>query len=207
MSFFEDCIGEENEEYLTKLKDDQKLQFEKAYAIALTRSWDEKFVPVLDMFNHHPLPNIEVVEDEEEENTETISIYAATDIRRGDQLYTDYRERSEGFTHHVSTLLRDFGFVEDYPQQWEIPTPEKRSNIEENHIPAKIKFDVVRVENEGGEQYGIHWIRPETPLVHPVAADHLKKELARIMDGDKPDQPSARRRMPGDITTQTNSSI
>ena len=36
---------------------------------------------------------------------------------------------------------------------------------------------------------------------------YFKQELARIMDGDKPDQPSARRRMPGDVTTQTNSSI
>ena len=180
LSFFEDCIGEEDEEVLTNLKDDQKFQFEKAYAIALTRSWDEKLVPVLDMFNHHPLPNIGVVEDYEEEDAETISIYAATYIRRGDQLYTDYRERSEGFTHHVSTLLLEFGFVEDYPQQWEIPTPEKRSIIEENEIPTDIRFDVVREENESGEQYSIHWIRPETPLLHPVAADHLKEELARI---------------------------
>lgn len=179
LSFFKDCIDLENEGYLTDIEDDQKIPFETAYAIALTRSWDEKLVPVLDMFNHHPQPNI-VVDDDDDKDAQTIKIFAKTDIRRGDQLYTDYRNRSQDSIHHVSTLLRDFGFVEDYPQQWKIPTPEKRSNIEENNVPVDIRFDIVRVENEDGERYDVNWVRPVTPLVHPVAANHLKKELARI---------------------------
>ncbi len=181
LSFFEECI--ENEDH--PLYDVENLGLETAFAIALSRSWDEKFVPILDMFNHHPMPNI-VTKTVKGQNraSSMIVVSAKHDIERGNELYTTYRQRSRDDTHSVSTLLMEFGFVEDYPQRWVLPTPQRRSHIEANEIPSEIEFDVWRVGSDDNNDFGIMWLLPDEPLANPIAVEHLKNELARIQEMD-----------------------
>ncbi len=177
LSFFEACVEDEKD----PIYEADKLGLETAFTIALTRAWDEKFVPVLDMFNHHPRSNIVTKTMREEEGApKMIVVFAKYDIDKGYELFTSYRERSRDSSHSVSTLLKEFGFVEDYPQRWVLPTPQKRSNNIQNEVPPEIEFDVWKTGTQSSDRFEVHWINPSEPPTNPVAIDHLKKELTRI---------------------------
>ena len=182
-SFVEDCLdGDE------KIHEDQILLFETAYAIALTRNTGEKFIPILDMFNHRYHANIvaKFVHD-----SQLFVLVAKRNIEQGEELFMNYRDFDRDSDYHVSTLFQDFGFVEDYRQQWLLPTPKKRSNIEANEIPAQIRFEIFKTGSGDDvnddiqsvmNNYGIRWIKPEQPVANPIVADHLKKELSRLKE-------------------------
>ena len=182
-SFLEDCVDDEYEDLISGMNDDKKAKFESAYAIALTRSWDEKLVPLLDMINHSPNFNIgkKTIKDDDG-RPQYIVVFSTRNIRKGQQLYTSYRNRNRDRTHHAGTLFENFGFVEDFPQRWKLPTPQRRSNVEANQIPADITFEVFKVttEKEEVDEYEIEWERPSEGVSHPAAVDFLKEELSRI---------------------------
>ena len=52
-SFFTSCLNNDGGIDYTKFDEDKRQPFEFAYATALSRSRDDKLVPLLDMFNHH----------------------------------------------------------------------------------------------------------------------------------------------------------
>ena len=191
VSFIEECIEEDDSELSRKVKQmtsDEISSFETAYAISLTRSWSEKLVPCLDMFNHDSrYANVETDTEGEDDKgiPQFILLYASKDVEKGDQLFTTYRQRHQDFVYTMSEMLRDYGFIEDYPQHWTLPTPEKRSITNENNIPPEIKFVVFETETEEGEaSFDVQWTSPIRPLRHTAAADYLNKELTRIKDMD-----------------------
>mmetsp|Transcript_14994 Transcript_14994/g.30658 ORF Transcript_14994/g.30658 Transcript_14994/m.30658 type:complete len:1097 (-) Transcript_14994:155-3445(-) len=185
ISFFDNCVDEEDDEIgIEEGKTWQ--QFEFAYATTLARSWDEYLIPLIDMINHNGNFNVAAKSNlegwEESEDPDVISIHATRDIRKGEQLYSNYRFRDRKTEHHVSKMLRNYGFVEDYPQRWVIPTPARRSNVEENVVPDQISFDIIRIENGDDVQYELKWVDPKQPLVFGFVAEHLQKELTRIAE-------------------------
>jgi spermidine synthase/S-adenosylmethionine/arginine decarboxylase-like enzyme len=195
-SFFTTCLNNDSGIDYTKFDEEKRQPFEFAYATALSRSRDDKLVPLLDMFNHHGGDKFNVdsspvhqQKGDDEDNdmkytSEYINVYAKRDIRMGEQLYINYMECNDEYLrrheHHLSKLLRDHGFVEDYPQRWSIPTPSHHSNVEENNIQHEIIFDIIQVDDD--DTYEIKWEVPAKVPAHPTIVTHLQKELTRIED-------------------------
>ena len=87
---------------------------EVATTAVLTHGEDEGMLPLTDKFNSRGgnWTNVEFLNGEE-----NIAMYvrAMRDIDKGEQLYTDYRDYGQVGT---PDMLRDYGFVESYPQRW-----------------------------------------------------------------------------------------
>eukprot|EP00536_Pseudo-nitzschia_multiseries_P004823 jgi/Psemu1/64805/estExt_Genemark1.C_840034 len=180
-SFVNDCIGKKDE---VEIKEEETLQqVEFAYATMLSRSMDESLVPLVDMINHNVDFNVEIETTKGSDDTEdpdVVEVHAASTIHKGEQLYINYRRRDRDGIRQTAHLLRNFGFVEEYPQRWVLPTPPRRSNIDENNVPHEIIFDVVRVED--GKDYEIEWFDPTKPILFDFVAEHLQKEMDRIAE-------------------------
>ena len=194
-SFFTSCLNNDGGIDYTKFDEDKRQPFEFAYATALSRSRDDKLVPLLDMFNHHGGDKFNVDsstvhqqkgDDDNKDmkyTSEYINVYAKRDIHMGEQLYINYMECTDEYLrrheNHLSKLLRDHGFVEDYPQRWSIPTPVQRSHFGENNVPHEIIFDIIKVDDDA---YELKWEAPAEAPAYPTIFAHLQKELTRIED-------------------------
>lgn len=97
---------------------------EFAALLVIQRSWDDLLLPVYDMMSHrngHWL-NTKTDEDASVHDGTPIDVLAKRDIKAGEQIYVSYnmcedctsRERTYG----TPQIFRDYGFVEDFPQQW-----------------------------------------------------------------------------------------
>ncbi len=195
VSFVEDCLEEKDlEAFHNDFAGEEDIaRVESAYKIALTRSWEGKYFPIVDMFNHHPRATVDF---DFHGPSRMIFVTAELDTPKGFELFMDYRSRDPDPLFQdifVPTILRDYGFVEDFPQQWKLETPRRRSNYEENEIPPFVEITVHKTRSTVGstvdekndpqsiqKNYRAEWTTPGQPLAHPVAAAHLKKELARI---------------------------
>jgi hypothetical protein len=93
----------------------------------MQRSYHEYMIPVYDFYNHAngPLANVdvEVSLGKKADELEMVEIYAWRDIAQGEELRRSYNEmeimgdRASRF-YGTPEILRDYGFVEDYPQRW-----------------------------------------------------------------------------------------
>jgi hypothetical protein len=95
---------------------------QQALAMVVQRGWDSVLIPIYDMLNH--------MSDPEELNTDNNSVYSAEGLRvwasktieEGEELFLTYDNCFDcGTTPDdwgTTELLRDFGFVEQYPQQY-----------------------------------------------------------------------------------------
>lgn len=101
-----------------------------AYFFLLSRGWFDKLIPIIDMFNHRngKHRNVEVTAIEDEEHD--IAAYATRDIQKGEQLQYTYSECMDRtcdfsnlrYTYTLQHILIEYGFIELYPQRWEIDT-------------------------------------------------------------------------------------
>lgn len=113
-----------------------------AYNHVLRRSWDDIMIPLLDMVNHRngKWKNIDSNSAHEEED---INVFALRDIAKGEQLYLSYNECTDcedyAHTYVLPHILRDYGFVEQYPRRW-------------NFFENKLMFQLE--EKEGGKNRG-----------------------------------------------------
>jgi len=141
----------------------QRQQFEWAYAtvLARTRSKEELFVPLVDLFNHHrgkqqwnvesspsAMTGIKLAqEDDENDHRNFVKVYTKRDIRAGEQLFLNYIEGEDDYFRRqdqfVSTLLREHGFIEDFPQRWKLPS---------HKVQYQIIFDIVKKRKNRGRR-------------------------------------------------------
>ena len=109
---------------------------EIAYLLVTQRSWDELLIPVFDMLSHRngkwlntdnvPLRLDDDDDDDDNNNDDKdnrdVVVFARRDIAAGEELYTSYNmcRDCDGRARHYGTpeILRDYGFVEDYPRRF-----------------------------------------------------------------------------------------
>ncbi|VEU34716.1 unnamed protein product [Pseudo-nitzschia multistriata] len=189
VSYLRDCLDDDERTEFAEETIRQKIEF--AYATTLSRSWDEDLIPLMDMINHSSEHNVlkRVVseetegdddDDDESEDPGAVEIYATRNIGKGEELFLDYMGRDRDTKHSTPELLRNFGFVEDYPQRWVLPVPQRRSNTDANNVPDEISFDVLEVRD--GSRYEVRWIDPSMPLIFGFVVEHLQKEQTRIAE-------------------------
>jgi len=97
---------------------------ENASLVVVQRSWDDVLIPVYDMMSHrngqwHNTKSNSVRGDS------NVVVKAKRDIKTGEELYTSYNmcedcgNRKDSYG--TPEILRDYGFIEQYPQRWIFP--------------------------------------------------------------------------------------
>ena len=133
-----------------------------AALIVIQRAWDDILIPVYDMMSHRNGYWLNTASDDigEHRGKEAIRVRASRDIKKGEQIYTSYNmcEDCGGRVDNYGTseILRDYGFVEQFPQSWIFPSG-----------PIGFRIDVSNPEDvEKGEEeklYVTEWIEDELP--------------------------------------------
>ena len=104
--------------------DHDKEALRAAFRIVVSRGWEDKLVPVLDMINHRNGRFHNVDQANSVHGTQDISIVAIRDISVGEQLYYSYNECHDvdcegiAYTYTTPQIFADYGFVEQYPRRF-----------------------------------------------------------------------------------------
>lgn len=154
-------------------------ELEFAYLSTVSRAWSDKLVPVFDMINHHS-GRFANVDSTPVHGPNDVSVYATRDIAAGEQLYLSYMDciDEKGFENEyvLPQMLRDFGFVDQYPQRWIFP-----GEVDDPGEGLVFDVDFARPEGgtqpKGGQAMTLTW-RTEEPS--PKQQGFLKKQLGRL---------------------------
>lgn len=94
---------------------------EYAALLVIQRSWDDLLIPVFDMMSHRNGDWWNTGSNHLHEG-EPATVFARRDIEAGEEIYTTYNHcedcgaRYE--TYGTPEILREYGFVEQFPQSW-----------------------------------------------------------------------------------------
>ncbi len=94
---------------------------ERAALLVIQRAWDHLMIPVYDMMNHRNGESVNTMSNNARLEG-AVRVQAKRDIKAGEEIYTTYNmcedceERANTFG--TPEILRDYGFVEQYPQSW-----------------------------------------------------------------------------------------
>ena len=94
---------------------------EYAALLVVQRSWDDLLIPVNDMMSHRNGHWLNTQSSNVHEGDD-VRISASRDIKAGEEIYTTYNfceDCANRFTTYgTPEILRDYGFVEQFPQSW-----------------------------------------------------------------------------------------
>jgi len=101
---------------------------EDAHLFWVSRSWTDKMIPVLDMYNHRNGASKNVESTAVHKDDSDITAYALRDIRAGEQLQNTYSECMDEdcgwgdiqYTYLTHNIFADYGFLEFYPRRWQL---------------------------------------------------------------------------------------
>jgi spermidine synthase len=110
--------------------------------LVVPRSEDCVMIPAFDMYSHR---NGEWFNTQTDTEVEVNHVTKATRvIEAGEQIYVSYNqcEECEGrdFGYGTGEILRDYGFVEDYPQRWHYMATDMQFEIDENEDTGEIEL-------------------------------------------------------------------
>jgi spermidine synthase len=97
--------------------------FEQHAALLLVqRGWDDLMIPLYDMMSHRNGKWLNTECDSVHGGVSIVHVRASRDIQAGEQLYTSYNFCTDcagkAMGYGTPEILRDYGFVEQYPQRW-----------------------------------------------------------------------------------------
>ena len=123
-SFQEQCSSSSSTSQQQQLEED-------AWRIVISRSWNDVLLPVYDMVNHRngAWHNVDQATSAHSA-TDDVVVVALRDIKAGEQLYISYNECNDSdcygleHTYVLPAILKDYGFVEQYPRRWNLETAE-----------------------------------------------------------------------------------
>jgi len=156
--------------------------------IAKQRGYDTTLIPVWDMFNHdNSWRRLNTVNNPMyEASTNGIVVRSSRDIPEGEELYATYDKCTDCMdteSYWGSTeILRDFGFVEQYPRRWVYPD-------REIWFELYLKKDSEEDEDDDGgegdeiDENDVHvYLGEPGDEYEPSTSDiiFLKEELARV---------------------------
>ena len=145
---------------------------ENAAMLVISRGWDYYLVPVFDMMNHRNGAFLNTDSNSiYDNNKQAITVRATQRIQPGQELYTSYNFCRDcgGRVDDYGTpdILRDYGFVEDFPQRW--------------IFHDTIKFDLEQ-KNEKTGDLKVNWIGTRS---RRKGAEFFNAELNRILKVSK----------------------
>lgn len=150
----------------TELSDEEFEDYLNWYSLLNQRGWDELMIPVFDMMSHGNGKLLNTDHGSVRDG-ETIQVFARRDIAKGEEIYTTYNfcanceNRFMGYG--TPELLRDYGFVEGFPQRW---------FFHEQRLAFELD-----VEEDG--KYVVSWLRKMPPKESFV---FMKEQLVRLRE-------------------------
>jgi hypothetical protein len=103
---------------------------EKAHTMVTQRSWDDFMIPITDLISHRNGPwcnaDITLADMEALQEGGSAKLRAIRDVQAGEEIYTSYNlclmcVGRKAILYGTPEILRDYGFVEQYPQRWSFP--------------------------------------------------------------------------------------
>lgn len=129
-SVFERCDDNFRAEFDDEELEDPDLrqQAEDAFLFYISRSWTDKMVPVLDMYNHRNGASLNVESTSAHDTKADITAFALRDIKAGEQLQNSYSECLDHdcnfgeikYSYDTTQIYSDYGFLEFYPRRWNL---------------------------------------------------------------------------------------
>lgn len=115
-------------EHEVMVDEELRQQAEDAFMFWVSRSWTDKMVPILDMYNHRNGASLNVESTSAHNNAADITAYAVRDIKAGEQLQNTYSECMDHdcdfgeikYDYLTAQIFADYGFVELYPRRWKL---------------------------------------------------------------------------------------
>jgi len=108
---------------------------EYAALLVVQRAWDDILIPVFDMMSHRNGEWLNTMSNEVHDG-EPIKVRAKRDIKAGEQIYTTYNHCEDCgnryTTYGTPEILRDYGFIEQFPQTWIFHDQEVGFRIDQN---------------------------------------------------------------------------
>jgi len=148
--WYQECKGEKNEIH------------ENLALMVVSRGWDYTMVPVYEIMNHrngnYYNSQTNVLNDGEKD---VIQVRARRRIGVGEQIYTSYNlcdecnNRKEDYG--TPEILRDYGFVEEYPQRWVFDEILKFEIVDGSTIDID-EQNVHRLEPAPNDKLYVNWI-------------------------------------------------
>lgn len=128
-------------------------------------------VPVFDMVNHRNGHWFNIDSNSAHEGKD-ITVKATRDIKAGEQLYLSYNECEDcdyAFTYTGEQIARDYGFVEQYPQRWNLFDNELVVELDESEEKGGVHLSRL-LSREGLDSDTVEW----GESVH-ILHGHLKR--------------------------------
>ena len=145
-----------------------------AYMLVMQRSWDDTLIPVYDIMSHRNGRWWNTNSDPIREG-KSVRIRASRQIKAGEELYTSYNFCSDcgdrSINYGTPELLRDYGFVEQYPRRFVFHD-------------QNMAFDIDIVYTSGGsptKQTSLNWTNAY-PVPDEEALHFLVQQVQRLKD-------------------------
>lgn len=142
---------------------------EHASLLLVQRGWDDLMIPMYDMMSHRNGRWLNSKSNSVHKKQNNITVSANRDIKAGEEIYMSYNFcadcANKARNYGTAEILRDFGFVENYPQRWFFGTHGKR----------KISFEL----DEGEDGLVVTWL-DQKPW--KKAKKFMVQSLDRLMD-------------------------
>ena len=149
-------------EWYEECKGEKDVAKENAAMMLISRGWDYLMIPLFDIMNHRNGNYLNTVSDSVmDTNKDVIQVRASRRILPGEQIYTSYNmcldcdNRKEDYG--TPEILRDYGFVESYPQRW-IFDDVLRFEIRDNSTIEADKLGVSKLIPLTSDELEFEWI-------------------------------------------------
>ena len=160
-------------------------QAEDAYMFYISRSWTDKMVPILDMYNHRNGASLNV-ESTTAHNDDDITAFALRDIKAGEQLQNTYSECMDHdcdfgelkYSYTTQMMYNDYGFLEFYPRRWQLH--DVIAEVDEDLETGKKSFKWIFDSPSGTT---IEWISKQLSRLRNMEK-HFRKLVAQHKNSD-----------------------
>lgn len=136
--------------------------------LLVQRGWDDLMIPMYDMMSHRNGKWLNTKSNSVHKKDD-IKVKASRDIKAGEEIYMSYNfcadcgNKARGYG--TAEIVRDFGFVENYPQRWFFGKVGK----------SKISFEL----DEGEDGLVVNWLDKKP---WSKAKKYMVQQLDRLMD-------------------------
>ena len=177
-----------------------------AYWLASSRDEDTLMVPVYDMANHSNDPDLlNTLSYKPEKAGDAFLFKASRDIARGEQLYNSYNRCNvcsdarkgdcETYSYaRTPDLFVSFGFVEDYPQNWEFDPHNGDSGDDEDDTEFEFCLDRDAETGKLAARWGdreddkpdaadVRWLRGQMGRLRALAGEKERLEGKLVRRG------------------------
>lgn len=158
---------------------------QQAAMLITQRGWDEVMIPVFDMISHR---NGDYFHNTKEVHSvhlksKPVQVVADRDIQKGEELYTSYARcwdcggRKTGYG--TPEILRDYGFVEMYPQRWDFVKQGIAFTLD-YHYDENSGEPFLPSLSDGGDDVPLQLIWHAKPPI--VKLEFFRQQMARLQE-------------------------